>query len=180
MQPDEFNSIPKDKIIVIADIDKFNQFIIFNAVRKSVFKISKCFVSPKSLISGQMVDKYIVKSTKDIKDYVAIELKRYVQHVKKEDMEESEYGLEEDEIEEIAEQMMNSMHSIKRGDVDRIVLSTTNEIIYKALNVMSGDKLVKLCWDSENDEFVWLPRKPGELDKVETSPKNKRTRKKKE
>ena len=57
---------------------------------------------------------------------------------------------------------------IKRGDIDRIVIRSTNDMLFKVLEDMSKDKLVKLCWDAENEDFIWVLRQPNEPDKIET------------
>jgi hypothetical protein len=69
---------------------------------------------------------------------------------------------------------------IRRGDIDRIVIKSSHNILYKILNDMTTDKLIKLCWDAENNDFVWTQRLPNELDKVETKYKSKKRSTKKQ
>jgi len=179
MNQDEFNSIPKNKVILIGDIDKFSEYIIFNTVRKSIKQITSCFVTSDSLINIKMLDKYMIKGTKNVKDFVDYELNRYLKKISKDDLGCNEFNLDNDEINEITDNLSDNVIGIKRGDVDKIVITTTNQIINTVLNIMSDDKLVKLCWDTVNHEFIWMARNPGEEDKVETAPPKKKKKRNK-
>lgn len=181
MNPDEFNSIPKDKIMIIGDYDKFSEFIIFNAVKKALNRIIKSF-SKSRFISVPIVEKYLTKCTKTIKESVCSDLKRYITSPDKEDIQKEDFDLDNEQVEYISEELSGSL-GIKRGDIDRVVLSAASDITNNILFNMSNDKLVKLCWDNECDDFVWIERVPGEDEKDEQisksrkQPKTKRKKK---
>ena len=41
-------------------------------------------------------------------------------------------------------------------DIIKLVEGLANEISYKKLSQMERDGKIKLCWDSEAEDFVWL------------------------
>lgn len=172
MESNDFNEMPKDALMVIGDIDKFTEFIIYNSVQKAVNKLLFSLFEKRSHVI-KLIEKYILRHNISVRDFVKDETNKYI--IKSIMMDDVDIG----------EQLIDEMGvagQIKRGDIDSIVIKTTNDILFKILDDMCNDKLIKLCWDAETEDFVWLHRHPNEQYKVETqykSSKKKATKKKK-
>lgn len=173
MDSNEFNNIPKDTVMVIGDINKFEEFVAFNSVTKAMQKIMYSLFQNKKH-SVPLLEKYILKNSVALKEYIKSEMTKYV--YKSDDSEEDKEIFSAGDDYDDSYGAVNSV-KVKRGDIDRLVLTSTSNILFKILTEMTNDKLVKLCWDRETHDFVWALRKPNEPDKVETKykkpPKNK-------
>lgn len=51
----------------------------------------------------------------------------------------------------------NSKGFIMMIDINRLILSLTNEIISKHLNIMVDEGIMEMCWDKNRCEFIWRP-----------------------
>ena len=158
MESDDFNDMPKDTMMVIGDIEKFVEFVAYNSIRKAASKIMFTLFGNKKYAS-KIIEKYIAKYNNSLREFAKDESTKYIIKSIKINDEDVDDGLLDE---------MGIAGRIKRGDIDRVVIRSTNDILYKILVNMSNDKLIKLCWDSENDDFVWMLRSPNEPDKVET------------
>jgi hypothetical protein len=182
MDPTEFNDIPKDTVMIIGDMPKFIEFISFNSINKAVHKIIFNLFDQKTH-ALKLIEKYILRHSVDVRKHIEDECGKYVTAVdltEEGDINYTSDGLLGNVFKE--NQSNDQMaHKVKRGDIDRLVINSTNDILYKVLQDMAQDKLVKLCWDTNSQDFIWVLRKPGEPDKVETKYKTikKRTRKQK-
>jgi hypothetical protein len=158
MESNDFNDMPKDTMMVIGDIEKFVEFVTYNSIRKAASKLMFTLFERKSYAS-KIIEKYVTRYNDPLKEFAKIESTKYIIKSVKIDNEDTD-----DEF--LAD--IGIAGKIKRGDIDRVVLKATNEILFKILADMTKDKLVKLCWDGENEDFVWMLRQPNEPDKVET------------
>jgi hypothetical protein len=178
----EFNDIPKDTVMIIGDMPKFIDFVSFNSINKAVKKIIVNLFDQK-MGALKLVEKYILKHSVDVRKHIESECSKYVTLSSMENDEEIDNITKEILGEGFKDGLSEDQpsHKVKRGDIDRMVINSTNNILYKVLQDMSQDKLVKLCWDTNSQDFIWVLRKPNEPDKVETKykPTKKRTRKQK-
>jgi hypothetical protein len=171
MESNDFNDMPKDTMMVIGDMEKFVEFVAYNSIRKAVNKLMFTLFEKRTYAS-KLIEKYVLRYTSPLKLFAKGEAEKYI--VKSLQIDNEEVG------EEFFKQI-DAVGHIKRGDIDRIVIKSTNDILFKILEDMTKDKLIKLCWDPENDDFVWVLRQPNEPDKIETKyvkPTKKRINKK--
>jgi hypothetical protein len=166
MDSNEFNSIPKDTVMVIGDMDKFQEFVAYNSVSKAMQKILfSLFQNKKHSIP--LLEKYILRSSAALKDYIKTEITKYVYKSKDSSSDKEIFKSENNFDDSYGEEEADSV-KVKRGDIDRLVITATNTVLYRVLAEMTNDKLVKLCWDGEAQDFMWVLRKPNEPEKVET------------
>jgi hypothetical protein len=158
MESSEFNDMPKDTMMVIGDMEKFVEFITFNSINKTVKKLMFGLFDKRNYAS-KLIEKYVIRYNATLKEFTKIECEKYI--IKSMKMDEDIGG--DDFLQDLG-----VVGQIKRGDIDRIVIKSSNEILFNILESMTKDKLLKLCWDAENSDFVWIIRKPNEPDKIET------------
>jgi hypothetical protein len=169
MNSSEFNNAPKDTMLSIGDMDSFLDFISHNCI----FKVTKNLMMGlfrKTDFSSKLIEKYILIHKEANRKEAEKEIKKFVRYTKDdsdEDDDENNYNYGSS----------NNLY-IMRGDIDRIMSSVTNNILFLILQSMTTDNVLQLCWDSTYDDFVWIHRQPGDHEKKETSYKLNQKRKK--
>lgn len=167
MEPDDFNSIPKDAIMIIGDMGKFEEFIAFNAATKAMQKIILSLYSNRKGYTS-LLEKYITKHAEALRKFIRNEITKYEYKPSDVDKDKEENTFKNTDYEDAYNEMKEGTFRLKRGDIDRVVISSTNTILFDILGEMTKDKILNLCWDGENSDFIWVLRKPNEPDKVET------------
>lgn len=168
MDSSDFSDMPKETIMIIGDMDKFIEFIAFNSIRKAVYKIMFSLFDNQNYAT-KLIEKYVIRHNVSLRKFIETESEKYfVKNI-------NDGGDDHDDTEGDFLKESGVAGQIKRGDIDRLVLKSTNDILFKILHDMTNDKLIKLCWDAETNDFVWSLRQVNEPDKIETKyvPKKK-------
>lgn len=154
MDSNDFQNLPKDAICNITNVDGFMDFIILNATHHASFKIFSTLFKKNAALMPLIV-KYAGIDGVISPGFIETECKKYFFDATDADDNIDEFMKPPD---------YKKITCIKKGDINKILVAKSSFILYNILSKMTDDKILKFCWDAENQTFIWLLRKPDEMD----------------